>query len=70
MRKFIHNIRRQSDETKRHILHGLTLFCACLLFVLWVYSLSGGLINEASEAEIQNEANPLSVLKDNITPLW
>ena len=67
MKKIIHNIRCQSEEVRRHILHILTIVAGIILILLWIYSLGANLSNTDTQAKVSNELNPFSVLKDNIT---
>ncbi len=66
MKKFIHHIRRQSEETRRHILHVTTIVFAAILFSLWVYSLGVNLTNKDTQVKINNEIGIFSALKGNI----
>lgn len=70
MKKILHHIRRQSEETRRHILHLLTIVFGFLLLSLWVYSLGTNLSNEDTQAKIGEGFKPFTVLKDNISSLW
>jgi hypothetical protein len=65
MKRIIENLRNKSEETRRHILHGVSLIFAVLLFFLWVYSL-GGNFNDDTQAKIQNDAKPLSAISGNL----
>ncbi len=66
MRKIIHHIRKQSEETRRHILHFLTLVFGIILVSLWIYSLGANGASSESEVKKENELQPFSILKDNI----
>lgn len=70
MKKIIHYIRRQPEETRRHILHLLTIIAAIVLLTLWVYSLGTNLSNKDTQIKIKQGLEPFSVLKNNIPPLW
>ena len=70
MKKLIRHIRKQPEETKRHILHLLTVIAAILLLTLWAYSLGTNLSNEDTQIKIEQGLKPFSVLKDNIPSLW
>lgn len=61
----IHNLRKQPDEVKRHILHAATLVFGIILVSLWVYSL-GVRAEDKDEARDEATLKPLSVLKDNL----
>ena len=66
MRKFIHHIRKQPEEVKRHILHITMVVLALILLVLWVYSLGKNFNNPDTQAQIKNDLKPLSALKSNL----
>lgn len=66
MRKIIHNIRKQPEEIRRHILHILISFCAIVLFFLWIYSLGTTLTNTDNQEKIGEDLKPFSTLKDNV----
>ncbi|OGI73705.1 hypothetical protein A3D42_00490 [Candidatus Nomurabacteria bacterium RIFCSPHIGHO2_02_FULL_41_18] len=66
MKKIIHNLRQQPEDTRRHILHILTFLFALLFFSIWVYTLGENLGGEETRAEVKNDLKPFSVLKDNI----
>ncbi len=70
MKKVIRHLRKQSEETRRHILHLLTVIFAILLLTLWVYSLGTNLSDENTEAKIEQSIKPFSALKDNLPSLW
>lgn len=70
MKKIIHFLRRQPEETRKHILHLLTIILAIILLALWVYSLGSNLSNEDTQVKIKQDFKPFSVLKDNIPSLW
>lgn len=65
MKKLIHNVRRQPERVKMHILHIVTVVFAIILFLLWVASLSRTFNNEESRAEIKKNLTPFSALKAN-----
>ena len=65
MRKIIHHLRRQPEETRRHILHVLTILMGILLLALWIYSLGRTATDSNTQAEIKKDLSPLSVLKEN-----
>jgi hypothetical protein len=66
MRKIIHNLRRQPDETKRHILHVFTFCSAIILILLWIYSLGTTLTSPSVQTKINKDMAPFSVLKANL----
>ncbi|MEK7128324.1 MAG: hypothetical protein AAB933_02065 [Patescibacteria group bacterium] len=66
MRKIIHHIRRQPEETRRHILHVLTICFAIALLLLWIYSLGTNLANPDTQAKINNDLKPFAALKDGL----
>lgn len=66
MKKIIHNIRRQPEEVRRHILHVLTAIFAVILLFTWFYSLGTNLTNPDTQAKIKNDIKPFSVLKANL----
>ena len=66
MKNIIHNIRKQPEETRRHILHLSTIVFAIVLMFLWVYSLGSSLTNQDTQAGISQDLKPFSALKDNM----
>ncbi|MBI5139702.1 hypothetical protein HZA26_03795 [Candidatus Nomurabacteria bacterium] len=67
MKKLITHLRSQKEETRRHILHFLTLVFAVILFAFWVYSLGGSLSTESTkEAKKEVDLAPFSILKGNL----
>lgn len=71
MQKIIHNIRKQSDRTKRHILNVSMLVSMVLLFTLWVHTLGGTIGSQEVKADIKKNIEPISVLKSNLAlPKW
>ena len=66
MRKIIHHLRRQPEDTRVQILHILTLISGVALFALWVYSLGNGLTNEETKASVVETVQPFSILRDNL----
>jgi len=70
MKKFIHNIRKQPEEVRTHILHILTIIIAIILLALWVYSLGANLSDSDTQAKLKQDVKPFTVLKDNIPKLW
>lgn len=70
MKKILHHIRRQSEETKKHILHFLTIVFAFILVSLWVYSLGTNLSSEETQIKIKESAKPFEALTENIPEVW
>ena len=66
MRKIIHNLRQQSEETRRHVLHVTITICAAVLVLLWIYSLATNLGNQDVSIKVKNDLQPLSTLKANL----
>lgn len=66
MKKIIRNLRKQPEETRRHILHIVTIAAAIIMIILWSYSLGRNLTNPDVKEKIKQDLKPFSVLKDNI----
>ncbi|MDR3519569.1 MAG: hypothetical protein P4L63_01620 [Candidatus Pacebacteria bacterium] len=66
MKNIIHNIRKQPEEIRRHILHLITVVFAIILVFLWVYSLGANLSSSETQAGISQDLKPFSTLKDNM----
>ena len=66
MKKIIHHMRSQSEETRRHILHVSTMVAAIVLVLLWIYSLGTNFTNPDNEAKLSDDLKPFSALKSNI----
>jgi hypothetical protein len=66
MKNIIHNIRKQPEEIRRHILHILTGVFAVLLLALWFYSLGASLTSPDTQAGISQDLKPFSAVKDNM----
>jgi len=66
MRKIIHHLRKQPEETRRHILHILMIIAIAVMFILWIYSLGKNLANPDTQIKIKQDLQPFSVLKENI----
>ena len=66
MDKIIHNVRRQPEEVRRHILHVITAVFAIILFLLWVVSLGRNFEQGETAEKTNKELQPLSALKANI----
>ncbi len=65
MKKIIYNLRQRSEETRRHILHIVTLIMAVFLFIIWIYTLGTGINDKETKTQIKNDLKPFSALKDN-----
>lgn len=71
MRKIIHQIRRQPEEVKRHILHVSVIIAGVLLLSMWVSSLGGSFNGTVVSEDLKKSVGPLSVLKNNLAlPQW
>ncbi len=66
MRKIIHNLRRQPEEIRRHVLHLLIFAVAVIMVILWVFSLSKNLSNPDTQTKMKQDLQPFNTLKDNI----
>ena len=66
MKKIIHHLRRQSEETRTHVLHVLTIIAGIILVLLWIYSLGANFTNPDIQAKVSNDLKPLSAIKDNL----
>ncbi len=66
MKNIIHNIRKQPEKVRRHILHILVLCFAIILFFLWIYSLGTTLTDTDTQAKMSQDLKPLSALKANL----
>lgn len=66
MKNIIHHIRKQPEQTRRHILHVTILGCAVILFFLWVYSLGRTFTDSDNQAKISQDLKPFSALKANL----
>ena len=70
MKKAIHYLRRQSEETRRHVLHIATIALGVILLGLWVFSLGANFSDKETQADLKADIQPFSVLKDNISETW
>lgn len=71
MKRVIHHLRKQSVETKSHILHAATALCGVVLVILWVYSLGSNFKKPETEVKVEENLKPFSVLKGNLAlPQW
>jgi uncharacterized membrane protein YvbJ len=66
MKKIIHNLRQQSEQNKRHLLHITTIIFGVILIFIWSYSLNVNLNNEENTEKIKNDLKPFNTLKDNV----
>ncbi len=66
VKKAVHHLRRQPEETRRHISHVITAIAAVIMIILWTYSLGRSLSNPEKKVQIKNDLQPFSVLKDNL----
>ncbi len=66
MKKIIHHIRKQPEETRRHILHITIVVAGVILLFLWVYSLGASFADEDARTRTENDLKPFSALKSNI----
>lgn len=66
MHKIIHNLRKQPEEVRRHILHIVVIAFAVILVILWVYSLGVKLNNENTQYELKESIKPFQDLGDDI----
>ncbi len=66
MKKIVENLKGQSVEHRKNVMHLITFFCAIVLIILWVFSLGKNLSNEDTKENIKNDLQPINALKDNI----
>ncbi len=66
MRKLIHRLRSQPEETRTYVLHLLTIIAGVILFSLWVFSFGSNISNPETQANLKNDLQPLSTLKSNL----
>ena len=66
MKKIIHNIRRQPEEVRRHVLHLLIFLAALVMIILWVFSLEKSLTNSDTQVKMKQDLQPFNTLKDNL----
>lgn len=66
MATIIQNLRNKSEQTRRNILHLLTIVTGIVLVCLWVYSLGARVNNPDTQAKAANDLKPFSALKANI----
>ena len=68
MKKIIHHLRKQPEDTRRHLLHIIIFIMAAILILLWVYSLGRNFSSPETKTEIKQDLQPFSILKDNLLP--
>ena len=68
MRKIIHHLRKQPEDTRRHILHIVIFVIAIVLIILWSYSLGHTFSSTKTKAKIKQDLQPFSLLKDSLLP--
>lgn len=66
MKKIIHHLRKQSEETRKHILHIATVSFGIILVFLWIFTLGKSFSNPDLKIKIKQDLKPFSVLKDNL----
>lgn len=66
MKKIIHNLRRQPEEVRRHVLHISIFIVAIIMIGLWILSLGKSFTNPDTKIKIEQDLKPFSALKDNI----
>lgn len=65
MKKLIHHLRRQSEQTRRHMLHVLVIMCAVVLVILWIFSLGRNITNPETKIKLGQDLAPFGTLKAN-----
>ena len=66
MKKVINHLRNRPEAERRHILHILTLGCAILLIIIWIYSLGTTIASTETKVQIKKDFEPFTMLKDSI----
>lgn len=66
IKKGVHHLRKQPEETKTHILHVLTIVAAVIMIILWSWSLGSSFTSPETKVNIKHDLQPFSVLKDNL----
>jgi hypothetical protein len=66
MKRIIYNLRNQSEEVRRHVLHLFTFIMAIILLFIWLYSLGSSLSSSKQQVKKNNEAKPFSALQGNL----
>lgn len=67
MRKIIHHLRKQPEQVRRHIANICMIVVLVVLIFLWVFSLDRSFSDSDFKVKVQQDLQPFSVLKDNIT---
>ena len=67
MDKIIKNLRQQSEENRRHILHVIVVIFGFILLFIWVYSLGVNLTSVNTQKKVKEDFQPFITLKENIT---
>jgi hypothetical protein len=67
MKKIIYRLREQPEEVRKNILHISIVAFAIVLFLLWIYTLGTNLTDPDTHTIIQNDLEPLSNLKADVT---
>lgn len=66
MKKIIHHLRRQPEETRRHILRITMLILTVIIIMFWIFSLGKNFSSSETQTKIKQDLQPFSVLKDDI----
>lgn len=66
MKKVLNHLRKQSEETKTHILHVTMIVVSVALFMLWVVSFGATVTNKDTAKNLKEDLKPFSALKANL----
>lgn len=66
IKKAVHNLRKQPEESRRHILHALTFFLGLVLFLFWTYSLGKDIADPTTQRRLKEDLQPFAELKDTL----
>ena len=66
MKKMIQNLRRQSEDTRSHILHIVMFFAILLLIGLWILSLGKDITDPNTKKKIAEDIDAFTPLTENI----
>ncbi|MFA5750857.1 MAG: hypothetical protein WCX79_03435 [Candidatus Paceibacterota bacterium] len=66
MKKIIHNLRKQPEDTRKHILNVVMLVVIAVLIVFWVISLKNDFSSTETKERIKNDIKPFTILKESI----
>jgi len=66
MRKILHNLRKQPEDTRVYVLYVATIVAGVILFSLWVYSFGADLSKPETQANLKKDFQPFSALKANL----